>query len=211
MFIKNNSFTKKIKNINLKNKGFTLAEMVIVTFIVTVLMSVVLFNYGTFNDKLALSSAGQEIALAIREAQTYGINVKQEAVDSDNFGYPYGIVFYSLNGGVIYQTFLDKNFDGVLASPGCYIANEVWAECTGEFILNNNIVVDCVGKVGDCPSESPLSYILNITFRRPSTDALINPRPFYPGTVEEGIIRLKSPKGRTLDIIITVTGQVYVQ
>ena len=57
--------------------GFTLIEMLVSIGIVSLIMAVVFFNYGTFNDDLALTSAGQELSIAVRQAQSYGLSVKE--------------------------------------------------------------------------------------------------------------------------------------
>jgi prepilin-type N-terminal cleavage/methylation domain-containing protein len=96
-------------------KAFTLIELLVSVSIMTVILSVVLYNYGSFNDRLSLSAAAQELAVGIRQSQTYGINVKESAASSGQFGYAYGI-YFSNQTSSYYSVFVDSNnnnkFDG---------------------------------------------------------------------------------------------------
>jgi prepilin-type N-terminal cleavage/methylation domain-containing protein len=74
-------------------KGFTLLEMMVVLAIVSVIMAVVLFGYSAFSQNLSLSSAIQEMSVAIRQAQTYGLSVKESTVGASKFSAGYGLYF----------------------------------------------------------------------------------------------------------------------
>jgi len=100
-----------LKMSNEFKKGFTLVELLVTVSIATILMSLVLFNYGTFNDNIALSSAGQEMAIAVRQAQAYGVNVKEVKAGSGKFNSGYGIYFNPADSPSDYYIFVDTNGD----------------------------------------------------------------------------------------------------
>lgn len=188
----------------------------VVLGIITVLMSTVLFNYGTFNDKVALSSAGQEMAIAIRQAQTYGLNVKEVTTGSGDFSKSWGIYFTALSP-YDYYVFIDKDGDK-LYDVGSGSCGSATTECIEQFSIRNGVKISAicayVSGVLTCPPTGA-SY-LHITFLRPNPDAIVN----FTSSPASGIthtswptagIRLLSPKNKVLDVSIEMTGQVYAQ
>ena len=59
-------------------RGFTLIELMVTLAIFTIMTSVIMANYPGFNNKIALEVLAQDIALSIRQAQVYGISVRQQ-------------------------------------------------------------------------------------------------------------------------------------
>ncbi len=205
--------------------GFTLVEMLVSVFIITLIMATVLFNYSSFNDRLALSSAAQELAIAIRQAQTYGLTVKEAKATTGLFDKAYGIYFDSTSAGNLYKDyylFVDLNGDNKYTASG--VCGAVNAECIEKVTMRNNIYIspisvpDQVPKVtntqtgADCSTSN--QTMLTVTFLRPSPDAKINffdsAGTLTTGPCAKGSITLRSPKGKTLIITIENTGQIYV-
>ena len=189
-------------------KGFTLIELIVTMSIVTLLMTTVLFNYGTFNDNLAISSAEQEMAVAIRQAQTYGLNVKETAASSGQFGYAYGI-YFNPQSPTDYYLFADadnnKKYD---VGSGCGSGS---TECIEKFSLRNGVRISNICDSATCYSTKNL----NITFLRPVPDAVIylinnSDGSTYSSSVNTGKIELTSSKGKVLKVTIESTGQVLV-
>ncbi|MBU3925559.1 type II secretion system GspH family protein, partial [Patescibacteria group bacterium] len=58
------------------NKGFTLLEVLITLSIFVIVASLILANYPEFQAGISLKRTSQEIALTIREAQSYSLSVK---------------------------------------------------------------------------------------------------------------------------------------
>ena len=54
--------------------GFTFIELVVVISIVSIISSVLIFNYGSFDANIRLQNLAQDIALRIKEAQTVAIS-----------------------------------------------------------------------------------------------------------------------------------------
>jgi prepilin-type N-terminal cleavage/methylation domain-containing protein len=209
-----------------KNKrGFTLVEMIVSLSIVTVIMLTVLFNYSSFNDRLALSSAAEELAIAIRQAQTYGLTVKEVAAGGGRFDSAYGIYFDSRSGSNRYRDyylFADLDGDGkYTVGSGCGSGS---TECIEKVTMRNNIHVSSISVPVQVPAVINTQTGANcstsnqtigvVTFLRPNPDANIS---FYNsswvlsnGPCAKGSIVLVSPKGKTISIIIENTGQIYV-
>ncbi len=197
--------------INFRN-GFTLIELMVTVSIVSVIMSTVLFNYSSFTDKLALSSAAQEIAIAIRQAQSYGINVRDSAREYTTtkglFQYPYG-VYFDLTDTSHYYIFVDQNNNGKYdAGSGCGSGT---TECVEQGSIRNRVTLTSI-----CDASCPLvnASKLSVTYLRPNPDAIIK---FYnssgtliAGPGSTGKIVLTSPKGNASTITIEKTSQVSV-
>ncbi len=83
---------------NFKNNsiGFTLVELLVTLSIFTILTGVVLFNQSKFNSTILLTDLAYDTALTVRQAQMYGINIKEfntgASGDTGNF-VPYGVHF----------------------------------------------------------------------------------------------------------------------
>lgn len=201
------------------NKGFSLVELLVSMAIATLLMSVVIFNYSTFNDNLAISSAEQEIAIAIRQAQTFGINVRETAASSGKFDSAYGIYVDPQNSNNAIYLFVDKSEvpfgDGTNANHkydaggGCGSAS---TECIEKISLRNGVVVSNVCDGTSCYVDKNMT----VTFLRPNPDAdiyFINNATgaVFSSSVSTGKIELTSPKGKVLKVIVESTGQVVVE
>ncbi len=153
------------------NKGFTIAEIIVSIAIVVLMMSVVLFGYRAYNDNIILSSAASEMAVTIRQAQSYGVSVKQLAGTND-FNTSYGIWFDLSNPGSYYM-FADKNGNGKYDGDASCSAG---AECVEKDDLKNNVTfssfcsTNSVG-VEACPAPGVQS--VSVLFKRPNTEAYI--------------------------------------
>ena len=200
MFLKNNT------------KGFTLVELLVSISIVTVIMSVVIFNYGGVLDTLALSAAEQDLAIAVREAQTYGLSVKEVSVGSGNFLSAYGIYFNPASAPTEYDIFVDTNGNGVYdAGNGCGSNN---TECIEKFNFRDGVTVSAICDGGNnCPPTNADN--LQISFLRPSPDASIkfmtNGALVPVETPSTAKIVLMSPQKKTETVTIGSTGQISVQ
>ncbi len=184
-------------------KGFSVVEALVSIGIVTLIMSSVLFNYSSFNDNLALSSAGQELAVIVRQAQTYGLTVKEVSSGGGNFNSAYGVYFDKDDVGN-YYLFVDLDGDKKYDSP---------QELVEKFTLRNGIKVSNLCDESSCP-PSPSVRMMDITFLRPNPDASINftnnGGSIVVGPSLTGKVILISPREKTLTVTVESTGQVLV-
>lgn len=199
-------------------KGFTLLEVMVCITIVGLIAGIAMFSYSAFSDNIALSSAGQEIAVEIRQAQIYGLSVKESVVGSGQFSNGYG-VHISLDDPSSYYIFVDQNgnnkYDGgtICTSGG---------ECVEKMSLRNNISITAVcgaafgGGTLTCP-PGPNVRSMDVLFLRPDPDAAIrfvnSDGTLYGagGVFQTGQITLSSPRGKIIHVIIQNTGQISVQ
>ncbi len=193
-------------------KAFTVVEMLVSVAIVSVIMATVLFGYSTFNDNLAIGAAGQEMAIAVRQAQTYGLTVKEVAVGGGDFSRAYGM-YFDLNDPTNYYLFADINNDNkYTVGSGC---GSGATECIEKFILRNNIKITNICNSGTCPPSGV--RVMNINFIRPNPDAAIyfvdgsGGFAAGPPATLTGKVVLTSPKGTTQTVVVESTGQVLVQ
>lgn len=208
--MKNRNFSTKITKVS--SQGFTLIELMVSASILVVIMGTVLFGYGQFNDNLALSAAGQEIAIAVRQAQTYGLTVREVGVGGGKFDSAYGIYFDPNSEQQNYYIFADANTDqNYDVGSGCGSGN---TECVEKFTLRNGIKITDICDEIKCPPH-PSARMMDVTFLRPNPDAVIyftnNGGNNVTGPTLTGKVVLTSPKNKTLTVTIESTGQVLTQ
>lgn len=194
------------------NKAFTIIELIVTVSIVAVIMSVILFGYSSFNDRLTSTSAVQEVSLAIRQAQTYGLSVKEGTAGDYSKGY--GISFSTIDT-TNYYLFIDNNGNGKNDNTGTCIG-----ECIQKIAFQNGVRIGLIcgavltngGLV--CPAGSGV-VSMSITFVRPNPDSNIrffnNSGVQVGSNFERGQVVLRSPKGLTNSVTIEKTGQIYVK
>lgn len=191
-----------------KNNGFTLIELIVSMSIVVVILSVVLFNYRSSGDNLSLDSLAQEIGITIRQAQTYGLGVRQTS--SGVFTYAYGVHFNPVSNPTSYILFADKNTVNGSYDAGSGSCGSATTECVQIFNMRDGITITGVCSNTTCYSSGTRNA--NFTFIRPSTDASI--RVTGGGittTPGNGSIIISSPRGGTATIRVENTGQILVQ
>lgn len=151
-----------------ESQGFTIVEMIVVIAIFAIITSVALFNQGKLNSNILVNNLAYEIALAVRETQTYGIGVRAGA-SGTSFEGGYGISFDISKPNQI-VTFTDNNSNHVLD------AGEEVATFTISNQRGNKITAICRGVTSNsqkCVGGSDHNVsILNILFRRPNPEAI---------------------------------------
>ena len=139
--------------------AFTLIELLVTTGIFLLLTSVVLARYRSYNVKTNLANTAEMIVLSLREAQVYGTSGKATTTTAvqcggSSFNCPYGVRFISTTPSS-YVVFADKDGNGVYTGVG---------ERVQTVTLPTGVTI-----TGMTPA-SPL----NVVFKRPFPDALIN-------------------------------------
>ncbi len=189
--------------------GFTLVELIVSLAIVSLIMSVVSYNYSAFNDELAVSAGGQEIASVLRQAQTYGLSVKEAAAGSGQFNSAYG-VYVDTGDNTHYYLFVDTNGNKKY-DPGSGCGN-AGSECVEKDTLRSGVVISSVCDGSTCSPSGATG--LTVTYLRPNPDAsinFVNAGGNIVGSSLTGKISLLSPQGKTLTVTIESTGQISVQ
>lgn len=201
-----------------KSSGFSVLELVISIAIFIIVTTVVLVGQHRFGGNILITNLAYDVALSVRQAQVYGISVRQNL--PGDFQKRYGIHF---SGTDYYVLFVDLNDDGyydVLAgnSSGC-IVNPPQGhspECVSVYkIQRGNFISRFCGGTLNCTDSGDQNRIdsMDIVFRRPDPEAKIV--TFKVGAVvsnpEEASITVSSPQGLLKTINVLASGQISVQ
>lgn len=204
--------------------GFTLVELMVVVAIFGVLTTVVLYKNSDFNNSFLLTDVAYDVALTIRQAQVYGLNVKNSGkIDAgrglDGFNNGYGVYFErdSSTGGATGNSaifFADAFTASVPLGSKTYDSGEELST----LVLSRGYKISrfCTILSGDSTpwcSGNTSGHQLNklaIVFARPNPDATIsdNSGTFY----SEARITVTSPDGtKSKTIRVTTAGQISIE
>lgn len=219
MFSSVRNFRKSYSAKSLRSGGFTLVELLVTITIFVILTGIVLFNQSRFNSTILLTNLAYDTALTVRQAQTYGLNIKEFNSDnvSTNF-LPYGVHFDISNSNFSksFILFADLDYDptieGVIKSDGIYNGPENSSTepdplkcqssmgCVSRYSIKrgniisdlcvNSKIVDDVYTDGDCGWDT-----LDILFQRPNPDAFIRTDGVVGITYDDATIILQSADG----------------
>ena len=159
-------------------RGFTLVELLVVSLIIVFITAFVLFRQQGFNSATLLRSLAYGIALSVRQAQVYGVSVRESAVGSGVFATGYGVYFGNsqlpVPTSVHYSLFADANSDGEYALSESVNMFKI-GNGRGTDYLIKNICAHSITTGDQCsasfPATSPTINSLSIYFRRPNPDA----------------------------------------
>ena len=218
-YIKNN---KKFLNSS-SQAGLTFIELIVVMSIFSVIASVVLFNFSSFNTNITSQNLAQQIALQIKQAQTESISGTRTMVfDEDEILNPeraptYGVKFdidtnddgTELDSkSMVY--FADRNGDGEYdhAGSGCDFS-QTGTECLAKIQINTGDSIVGICSDADCDAGSYNDMQATILFRRPFPEARLYSGSDLTPRSKIGI-KVRSSKGAERVIMTTILGQVSV-
>lgn len=180
-------------------KGFTLVELLVSVGIFTIITSVAAYNHSLFNGSVILTNLAYEIALSIRQAQFYGITVRQSADDSTRFDSGYGIHFDTVSAPASYILFEDKPAQDHVYNVG---------ESLNTFsIQRGNTISKIVVSNG---SGTTSKSLVDISFIRPNPDTYITADGIAGVYYNNAELCVSSPQANKRKIIIEATGQISV-
>ena len=217
-----NSKNKKLAG--LKNAGFTLIELLVVLAIFTLIMGVALFNQAGLNSNIMITNLAYETALAVREAQTYGISVRSTASSSApsdvNFDKGYG-TYFDMSTPYQFVVFGDSDANNTYTQG--YTPSELQSLYEIKNQRGNKITRVCVGntnaggQIVPCNSNSSNKVDkLSIIFKRPNPEAAFWVTDSLGGTnrVTNGpavIVVNNADNSNCRAIVVEVTGQIRVE
>lgn len=229
MYLCYNSSMLVLKKQN--QKGFTLVELLVTISIFAILTGVVVFNQGKFNSTILLTNLAYDTALTIRQAQNYGINVKEFDNNGNNF-LPYGVHFAvddsstpNYDESKSFILFADTSYsnagytgDGMYTLP---VDNEINLSicqtdkgCVKRYnIKSGNYIKDiCAGTATDgaCTNPDESSEVVDIVFKRPNPDALIRFNPTGDKAPLVTIILSSGDDGNTKEVTVQSNGLIQV-
>lgn len=200
-----------------KNSGFTLIELLVSISIFVFMTAFLVGKYGGFNQSVLITNSAYDVALTIRGAQSYGLNVK--AVDTgagSKFTYPYGAHFSSdAAGGAnkTYMLFADANPSSV---AGSYTVYESGTDVTvSNTTLRQGTIVSsiCVGSdESSCQTSVSSGAVtsVDISFRRPDPDAIITVNGQSGTKYGFTKITILATNGSSKSVSIRSTGQISI-
>lgn len=151
--------------------GFSLVELLVTLGIMTVMMGVLFLNYGAFSSRVELESLSYEVALAFREAQVYGVAVKESTTGAEEFP-AYGVNVSMPQSPPpelkSFELFADTNPPG---GDGVYTEEDRIIEV---FTLER---ANFIGAIRGCTSSCAPLTDASITFLRPNLQARFNTLP----------------------------------
>lgn len=155
------------------SRGFTVIELLVVTIIIVLITGFILFRHQGFNSSTLLRSLAYSVALSVRQAQVYGVSVRESAAGSGSFVQGYGVYFG--NSGLVdnshYLIFADANANGRYDAgeelPRFTIGNGKGTDYRiGNFCAHTIAGANHCGVLGGTTITS-----LTVYFRRPNPDA----------------------------------------
>lgn len=180
-------------------RGFTLIELLVVTGVIVVVSSIVLANHSTFGGVVTLRNLAYDVALTMREAQTYGLSVRQfQGSGTFTAGYGMHVLAASPTTYVLFADAVSQN--------GRYDNGELVESVTirrGFYIADLCIVPPASG------TEVCGIQQLDIVFMRPEPDAHIQYNQSQ--LAQTARIVLESPRGDRASVLVQATGQISVE
>ena len=191
--------------IKTSQKGFTLIELLVSIGIFVLMTALLLSRYSNFNQDAILTNAAYDLALTIREAQTYGLNVRSAPGASTNysneFKYAYGV---SLQRSPSHFTlFVDSDNGG----GNYYYDGSQSDEMIRRTTFKRGIIISELKVCNTLPCINNISPV-NISFLRPNPEAIIL---FGGNTYNYVQIVLRKPNGDERSIIVNKVGQITVE
>lgn len=208
---------KKYK-INLQ-KGFTLAEMMIVMAIIAVVGGIILFNYDSFRSNTTVNTVAQEMALTVRKAQSYALGLQTNGILATLPVKGYGIRLESARPDQI--TFFtelapsDNQFTSSSPSCGTPVVGD---ECLEYYKIETGDIIDKIlVDSNDIKLTDPNSSV-DIIFKKPTGDTVFCVHMFS-GTCSSSVttavgvveVYLVSQGGITKIVRIYSNGQISVE
>lgn len=182
-------------------RGFTLVEMLVVMSIFALISGIVLANHSRFNGTVLLGSLAYDVALSVREAQVFGVSVRQF---NSAFNLGYGIRFADADSYILFaDEDQNKEYDdtdsiirtynlqnGFTVSSFCGITAQGTSHCSTD------------------PSD-PITH-LAVVFLRPDPDAFMTSNKVGV-SYSRATVTIVSPAGDTRTVEVASTGQISVQ
>lgn len=158
---------KKIKFSNLQG-GMTYLELIVVLSIFSVMTSVVLFDYNTFEDNINVKVLANDIALKLVESQKSAVGGKVAVGAPLGWSPSYGLYFQATTPkSFIY--FADLNNDQIFNGTVCTV------ECLEQITITKDNSISAIKPIGlsggnMCPATVSDLYVV---FKRPDSSAIM--------------------------------------
>ena len=187
-----------------KTEGFTLIELLVSMAIITVITSVVLVNHNKFNGSIFLGNLSYDVALSIRQAQIYGLSVREFG---GSFDIGYGVHFdaaaptsFFIFADIDRNQRYNSSTDSIVENLTITRRNKISKFCATPF---------GVGQTDKCTDSGAPITTLDVAFNRPDPEAVIIDDLGI--SYASARIEVMSDEGETRNIVVEGTGQISVQ
>ncbi len=193
-------------------KGFTLIEMLVSIGIFAIISAVVIFNHGKFNSSIVVTNLSYEVAAAVREAQVYGLAVRQNSSAPDeSVEYAYG-VYFSMDNPHVFYIFADSEGDDQQFDPTNDPCDGT-KECLERIEIRGDVEIKSLKTRSSTGTRD--ANEVTILFLRPNPVAIIrdegNSGASSSGR-QQAVIELHSDRAdKSKEIVVELSGQVSVQ
>ncbi|MEL6804356.1 MAG: prepilin-type N-terminal cleavage/methylation domain-containing protein [Bacteroidota bacterium] len=180
-------------------RGFSILEVLITAAIIGIITAVVVVRYSSFNNAVLLKSQAYEVALDIREAQTFALSARGTGGD---FREDFGLYFDTNNPGG-YLLFRDGNDE----APAQYDDGE---QVGVPYFIDSRFEIQKIC-VNACSTEIDN---ISITFKRPDFDALFATSDTgFAGSIGDAHIVIENALDPTVMQAVNVspTGQISIE
>ncbi|MBX4198986.1 hypothetical protein KW800_01770 [Candidatus Parcubacteria bacterium] len=187
--------------------------MVSVGIMVT-LSGLIAFNQSHYTSGAELRNLANDLSLSLRQAQVYGISVKEVSPGSNIFNVGYGVEFNITSNGSnsSYIFFADRGVKNRLYDDGwsCPIGSGL--ECLDKVSISGGNYIESLCAISAGGAKVCGSSRLDITFVRPATEAHIIFDGDAAGSagLSGACIKLTSTEGKSHWVSVFVTGQISV-
>ena len=179
-------------------------ELLVSIAIFAMMTVLLLAKYGNFNQGVLLNNLAYDVALTIRNAQSYGLNVKsssQRGATTDNFSSPFGVHFVAQTTNFV--------FYADLIPDGVFVLTDDYVIATTTIKRGSQVGALCLGTAANsCTAVSTL----DVTFKRPDPNALFKAKDSsgvdVTGNYAE--VKLVAIDGTIKKVVIRSTGQIAV-
>lgn len=186
------------------NRGFSIIEIVVTTGILVIITMAVLVKYPSFGGNVLVRALAYDVGLSIRQAQVFGLSVREFGAGTGLFDVGYGVHF-DINDMTSYRIFADidkdKTFD---VGDG---TEKIFSIGQGFSIAR--ICGTTVSSVEICSNVNNVSTI-DITFIRPDPDAFIRINGDAVTLYQSARIVVQSPQGKEREVTVESTGQISI-
>ena len=185
--------------------GFSMLELVVVIAIMVTVSSIVLANYPGFNERLTARQRAEEIASNVRQAQAYGLGVK-EFVPNDFPGY-----------GVYFESSVTDSYvlfaDSVRNLTYDLLSSEKIKDLP---ILGNVRIYDLCANQKQLPAGSCGLTSLTVVYTRPTPIVILKggSSPSCAGVGGSWCdieVKIRGSRGTTRTVVIWLSGQISVE
>jgi hypothetical protein len=166
--------------------------------------TVVLVNQNRFGGNILVGNLAYDIALSIRQAQVFGLGVREFGVGTGQFDIGYGVHF-DISDPTTFRIFADINRNKVYdAGDG---TQELFTVGNGYRIIQLCATPASGSEI--CNGGGNITT-LDIDFVRPDPDAYIRVNAKNNPAYRQARITVSSPNGITREVTVESTGQISI-